>query len=277
MTRRAALPNFKNPPVVEVALSVQFEPVEEFKTPHIGLLWDAEFRQGFPLLEEHKHLGGAPETFEHTGQRTVTIEFGERPKPPRVWFLDESRVELIQLQFDRFAHNWRKTQGGEYPRYHRIRDKFEPELKSLDEFLKCHKLGSVHPTHCEITYVNMIHPSGVWTHHGEFEKVFTVWSGQTSSPFELEVEDGTLMFRYKMKDKKERPFGRLYAVIKTMVGTNDRSLAYHLQLTARGYPIGAGLGGVLRFLDAGRKHIVRCFASITTPAMHERWERQADK
>jgi hypothetical protein len=40
------LPEFDNPPVVEVALSVQFEALATLRTPQIGLLWQ-EFRDRF--------------------------------------------------------------------------------------------------------------------------------------------------------------------------------------------------------------------------------------
>ena len=46
------LPDFENPPLVEVALSVQFEPIEQMRTPQIGLLW-TEFRHRFPVTQEH--------------------------------------------------------------------------------------------------------------------------------------------------------------------------------------------------------------------------------
>jgi hypothetical protein len=40
-------PDFADPPVVEVALSVQFDPLSALRTPQIGLLW-AEYRTRFP-------------------------------------------------------------------------------------------------------------------------------------------------------------------------------------------------------------------------------------
>jgi len=49
---RSRLPDFTNPPVIEVALSVQFEPLSGFRTSHFGLLW-SDFRRQFPRTEEH--------------------------------------------------------------------------------------------------------------------------------------------------------------------------------------------------------------------------------
>ena len=60
MTRN--LPDFAKPPLAEVALSVQFEPLEKMRTPQIGLLWN-DFRQRFPDTEEHPPLDSVIERF----------------------------------------------------------------------------------------------------------------------------------------------------------------------------------------------------------------------
>ena len=59
------------------------------------------------------------------------------PPLPRCWFLNDTETRLIQLQADRFIHNWRKVTGKEeYPRYEAIRDEF---IDRWDEF--CMFLG----------------------------------------------------------------------------------------------------------------------------------------
>ena len=49
------LPDFRKPPLAETVLSLQFEPVAELTTAHVGLLW-ARFRKQFPMIEEHPPL-----------------------------------------------------------------------------------------------------------------------------------------------------------------------------------------------------------------------------
>ena len=53
----------------------------------------------------------------------------------------------------------------------------------------------------------------------------------------------------------------------------DQSPAFQLELTARGFPQGAGRDGIVAFHKQGHLAIVRCFAAITTPEMHKLWER----
>lgn len=63
------LPDFENPPLTEVLISVQFEPIAEMQVPQIGLLW-SKYRSEFPRTEQHSPIDTAVE------------EFG-RPKPPK--------------------------------------------------------------------------------------------------------------------------------------------------------------------------------------------------
>jgi len=117
MTSRM-LPDFENPPLVEVALSVQFEPIEQMRTPQIGFLW-AEFRDRFPVTQEHPPVDPVIERFgiARTGAPEVRLQMLESPPLPRVWFVNPTGTELIQVQNDRFIHNWRKVDDGDkYPR-----------------------------------------------------------------------------------------------------------------------------------------------------------------
>ena len=48
------------------------------------------------------------------------------PPTPRVFFINTRRTELLQVQRDRFIHNWRKIgDGDQYPRFERMLETFE--------------------------------------------------------------------------------------------------------------------------------------------------------
>ena len=106
----ADLPEFSDPPVAEVALSLQFRPLKEFGAVHFGAI-RSRFVDKFPKFEEHPPLERAVEVFgEGPGQsQSPKIEFVSRLPLPRVWFLTEDGGQLIQIQRDRFVHNWRKS------------------------------------------------------------------------------------------------------------------------------------------------------------------------
>jgi hypothetical protein len=78
--------------------------------------------------------------------------------------------------------------------------------------------------------------------------------------------------RYQLKDLAGAPYGRLTVTLASGAAA-DQSPAFQLELTARGFPQGAGRDGILAFQNHGHRAIVRCFAAITTSEMHKLWER----
>src|SRR5256885_1562370 len=94
-----SLPEFERPPVVEVALAVQFEPIEELRVPQIGLLWN-DFRDRYPRTEEHPRIQPKIEQFgvRVPAQPAVDVQFMEKPPTPRCWFLNQEGSRLVQVQ-----------------------------------------------------------------------------------------------------------------------------------------------------------------------------------
>jgi uncharacterized protein (TIGR04255 family) len=270
-------PSYDNPPVVEVALSVQFEPVKALRTPQLGLLWQ-EFIARFPLIEEHPPLEPVIERFgglPRAGRGTVQFQMLDTPPVPRCWFLNNEGTELIQVQPDRFIHNWRKKTGDEeYPRYERLREIFSSELTVFCRFLDTQGLGQLCPNQCEVTYVNHIISGKGWQELGELGAVVTVFDPRYSDSFLSQPEDARLAVRFVIRDDKGEPLGRLHVVAEPAYRTSDGHPMYVLNLTARGRPEGEGIEGVLAFLDIGREWVVRGFTAITTPEMHRVWRRQ---
>ena len=272
----SSLPDFADPPVVEVALSVQFEPLTALRTPVMGLLW-SEFRDRFPTLEEHTPLDPVIETFGVKAPRkaSVRVEMMQKPPMPRCWFLSEAGTELIQVQQDRLIHNWRKVgQGEDYPRYEHVRDRFKGELGVFESFVDRQKLGELVPTQCEVTYVNHIVAGRVWERHGELGEVLTLFVPKYSEAFLPDPEDVRMAVRYVIPGGDGQPLGRLHVTMDPVYRREDDQPMFALNLTARGRPEGDGIDGVLRFLEIGREWVVRGFAAMTTPNLHEIWGRQ---
>jgi uncharacterized protein (TIGR04255 family) len=270
------LPEFDSPPVVEVALSVQFESLATLRTPQIGLLWQL-YRDRFPTTEEHTPLDSVIERFGVPPTPRVVAHFQmlSEPPVPRCWFLNMEGTELVQVQQDRFAHNWRKAGDNDtYPRYDRVRTTFENELRRFSEFLLNNKIGVLTPNQCEITYVNHIMSGDGWKTHGELGAVITLFTPKYTDDFGPSPEDGRLSVRYTIPNDSGEPVGRLHVAVEPVYRSADDMPMLALTLTARGRPLTDDLHGVLSFLDLGREWVVRMFASITTPAMHKIWRRK---
>ena len=270
------LPDFTDPPVIEVALSVQFDALSALRTPQLGLLWQ-EFRKEFPATEEHPPLEPVIERFgvRPTQEGAVRVEMLRRPPTPRCWFLNKDGTELIQIQQDRFVRNWRKVgDKSTYPRYEdHVRPTFQRDLKRFQAFLQREQLGDLKPNQCEVTYVNHIPAGQGWQEHGDLGEVITVFQRSFSDSFLDIPEDARLRLRFLIPDEDQagKPIGRLHIEIRSGFRSNDKHPLFIMTLTARGAPCGDGIDGVLGFLDLGRKWIVRGFVSITTRKMHKLW------
>ena len=129
-----------------------------------------------------------------------------KPLAPRCWFLNSAGTELIQVQTDRFIHNWRKVgDGDQYPRYEHLRTAFAAELRKLVEFLQRQQPGRLVPNQCEVTYVNHIVPGDAWKKHGDLDKVLTVFQGRYSSDFLGDVEEAGVNVQFVIPGSSGKP------------------------------------------------------------------------
>lgn len=278
MLTSSPLPDFDRPPVVEVALSLQFKPLELLRSPHLGLLWSAFRDGGFSRVEDHGELEPAFEDFDAKPSLRVGIRmqaFSDAPPLPRVWFLNEAQNELLQFQRDRFIVNWRQGAEAEpYPRYASIRNRFRSAFDTLVGFLKSEKLGEIFPTQCELTYVNHMPAGQGWEQLGDVERVAMVWKNMYSDSYLSVPEDVAFGMRHRMHDEKGSPLGRLYITFHPAIRATDGTSIFAMNLTARGEPKPANLEGSLNLFDLEHEWIVRGFASVTSPQMHEIWGRR---
>ena len=275
LSRPADLPEFENPPVVEVALEVQFSELRGYRAVHAGILWSAVFRGAFPRFAEHPPLNPAFEAFGPHSPAARRLEFKQLAgmPVPRLWFVNADETQLIQFQADRFVHNWRKTGStGSYPRYESLKARFFEELDQIDAFLRREVIGKIEPNQCEITYVNSIRLDDGSDIRMRPEVALRSWSPvnpDDSDPSATlpPVENATFSVRYIMQSNGE-PVGRLHVSAQPADGPTLR-----LDLTARGAPSEPTFAAVANFLDQGREAVVRGFTALTTPDMHKAWRR----
>lgn len=274
------LPTFERPPVTEVAISTSFRSLPSPAFLRVGYFWEA-LRDRFPGYEEHPPYEAPIERFDvPTGMPRLPFEFATgAPPPPRLWFLSPEGNELLQVQRDWFACNWRKlTPSHEYSRWQSRWQAFEQGWELFAEQVARHFEPEVEHLQCEVTYINHIEPEGVWQHHGQLDRVITLARTPhepeaPSGQFLPEAEAVNLNARYVMQDDNGVPIGRLHVAVTEAYKRNDESPVIQLALTARGRPDGKGFDGVRRFSERAHVWIVKSFCALTTPLMHEAWRR----
>jgi uncharacterized protein (TIGR04255 family) len=270
-------PNYKNPPVAEVALSVQFEPLNLMKTGDLGNLWSLFRKSGFSRTEDHRPLDAFDERFDpraYVQETGILFRTLDPPPMPRVWFLNEQGTELVQVQRDRFIHNWRKLGSDvDYVRYPRIREKFRTGFSEFESFVSTEGLGTISPNQCEVTYTNHLLSGEGWDRQGDLARIFSFWNPVDGGFLPSIPEHAAVSIRHLIPDSSGKHIGRLHIEAQPAFRNPDFRPMIVLTLTARGTPIGLGADGVMAFLDLGREWIVRGFTSITTQEMHTRWGR----
>jgi uncharacterized protein (TIGR04255 family) len=272
--RRPALPNFKNPPVNEVVLSIQFATLEKLRGPHVGLFWKS-LRSQYPDISEQGEIPAVFETFgAPAAQQAFRLQTFLAPPTPRFWLQKEGKPDLLQIQRDRLIHNWR--QGPEhpvYPRYENVRTKFEKEVKKFAEFLDKEELGELEANQCEVTYINIIDtvPSG-GDLHTCLDEITPLWSGLTSDRVPGDIENTLVQIRYFLSDGDEK-IGRIHVSLQPAFQPSDLKPIFRVEITARGKPRGGSMEEAFNLLDLERSAVVRTFAAVTTTEMHELWGR----
>jgi uncharacterized protein (TIGR04255 family) len=274
--RPSDLPDFHAPPVIEVYLSIQFEPIVGFGASHLSACC-TEFARDFPAARYQQPLGHDVELFGVAPQMpsAFQVQIGSPDINVRLALTSADGARLLQIQSDRFVHNWRR-QGSEtdYPRYEAIRERFEAHARSFFGLLARAGLSDPVIDQCEIHYINNIDATDERGGLAGANRVFSRLQTPKTRDSLPRLEDLGLRARYIVEDGDHHPLGRLHTLVQPTYPFGDSaSPAFRFSLMMRGRPPSPTLDGSLEFFDLGRRTIVSGFAALTTPEMHKVWGR----
>ncbi len=265
-------PKFKNPPVVETAIGVQFPEIPGFGAVHFGLFWD-RIKERYKRYEDQIRLHEVAEPFPRKlplPESTLRLSHGATPQ--RVWYVSESEAELIQLQPDRFFFNWRgpPETSEPYPSYNANSKRFLEEFDGFVQFCRENSLEEPSPNLCEVTYINNMVPHPGETGVELFGKVFTGLRWETSDS-RLPVPEAAVFNRVYVI---EGQVGRLYAEAAIAVRQDEPGEIVRCTLTARVNHKPEGGDSLEDSLRLAHDWVVHGFVSITDPGIQkERWEK----
>lgn len=259
----AVLPQFDQPPVVEVALAVEFLPLPALSAvPMVEMrpLW----QDRYPLIEEQPALPSMSADLKSD----FGFQIATGIPPVRIWFLSETRTELLQIQSDRLVLNWRKTDPlQEYPRYRRLAPRFDDNWSKFESAVKDRSLGELRPITAEVTYVNRFELNDDET----FFDVLTFFAGSGGfDATEAEVRLGRPLVGDE-NDSEASRFGHQIVTAGRMPG--GKGYEVHLTLVTRIEVAGEDLEAIQTALQRGHEIGATSFASVTKPKMHSRWGR----
>lgn len=268
-----ALPDFDKPPVIEIVGAMQFVALPRLNLADIVNV--GQHLAGYQLHELQPELPpmaelapGAPE------QQQFTLGLGQPPQ--RALFVSPDQRFVAQLQRDRVAVNERRRQPSDadpsantvWPELAKLVDCVNAALGAGPGF------GPSSPTVVEVTYVNWIAAAeGVWTTHAELHKVLRVFGPSAGeAPFD-QAEQLAARFSFPLIASDTTFRGRLHVVVEPGYDQEGNPM-FHLNLFSRRLVTDPARQDLSSVFEDCHQDVVRGFTAITTPMMHEVWERR---
>jgi uncharacterized protein (TIGR04255 family) len=264
------LPKYENPPLDEVVCGVLFERLDKFLTPYLGVLW-GRYKSDYSECREVAPLVPLIESFERTPQ--VTSQDIDIVPLPRIWFVHANGTRIIQVQRDRFLHNWRKVRPeDEYPHYETVIELFQIHLSTFKNFLHEEKLGTVTPLQYELTYVNFIPQGNGWQTLEDIGKIFPDVTWQVDKKRFLQSPDSIF---WQTNFLLPAQAGRLHINIQKARRREDGHPLLRFELTARGIGNYTSPEAMSDWFDLAHEWAVRAFEDLTSvDIQREIWRRK---
>lgn len=265
------LPDYEVPPVIEVVCGVQFAPLAGFQATSFGLLWE-RFRAEYPTCEQQPPLGPVIERFGGMSEDEARVEISNTLPLPRMFFLHRDPCWLLQVQPDRFLHNWRKQKEPDaYPRFPKVFERFWSAWERFLEFCRDEKIGTPSVNQLEVTYINHIVEGDGWSGLESIGSVFPDISWRTERSFLPSPESVAWKGSFQLPDQ----LGRLHVSIRHAIKRIDSKPVLLCDLTVRGCPRTVDDAALKAWFLLGREWIVRGFADMTSAEVQAKvWKRK---
>lgn len=255
------LPDYERPPVVEIVVAVQFQPLRRFGMPEIVRLAQG-LGEGWRIADVPPALGRMVEDPGRPTESATMLNFGFQP-PPRAVFTSTDDRWLAQVQSDRLAVHERKR--AERPSFAHVAPRLTELRKAVAQAVDADVFGEPHPPELvEVIYMNQIRTSA----DGAADVLRSV-SGDGLHRVGGQIDGFNQGFSTRLGGDGKHFEGRLRVLASVETGPEGDE-ALQLQLISRRYVRHHGLANVL---ERSHGDIVEGFTAITHDAMHEHWGR----
>lgn len=260
--RLRILPDYDNPPAQETWMALAFAPLA-WSVPHFGAFWN-EIRVDYPKFEVHPPIG------EMNFEFSALAPEAAFKLPVRCWFINEENNRLIQVQNNRFFHNWRRPNPkAPYLHYDELRPVFQNEWERFRDFVARHSLGTPNVLWCEVSYINHLDRGIGWDSFSDLSVVFPT-IGTFGGSFVGKPETVLANSTYVMPSNE----GRLRVAIQPAVRQADGKEIIQLSITGICRPASTATEDLMSGLDYCREWVVRGFDDLTSPEMHKIWRKK---
>lgn len=262
-----SLRGLRNPPVVEIALAVQFAPIPGLTPAHFGVFWKEHLGDSWATPRAVMPL---EESFESFGPIFRAPQFRFEPivmPAGRIQFFGRGG-RILQLQNNKLVLNWKKGETG-YPSFEQTASEFVDCLGAFRSFLRGNGLEDILANQWELTYIDQVPRGTLWRRPGDLHTVFPgLFPAETGSEGNL-LEGQDARRRYEIESRR----GRVYLQAETVM-LETGSEVVTLTSWARG-PVTADTS-IEAGLKLGHEAIGRAFVSVTSDAAFKFWEGSSD-
>jgi len=257
---------YKNPPVVETVLSVQFNPLANFGAGQLGSYWK-ELGTGWPYVADAPAVDPVFERFESTTAWEAAA-FGVKFTTQidvRLQIRNTAKDRMIQVQNGRFIYNWLGAADGNYPSYESVRPEFDEHWNNFRKFVVSNSDEDVvQPNQWEVIYVNRMPRGTVWRQLPDLQEVLTFLKQPPLSDSGLSFRSIGGEWQYEIPPRK----GTFY--LKLGMEQKDSTPNVVMTLLARG-PIGEEVSSLDEGLELGHTTITKAFDRLTSNFAQKYW------
>lgn len=261
-------PDFDRPPVVEQAITLMFAPIEGFSIGDIGLFW-AQVRDDFPVCQTADRLQPAVEAFG--SELNFQITLGTSVEVPRAFFRNTHGNELVQLQSDRFAYNWMRADGSEYPRHKKTTGRFWELFSLFERFLDERGLPQPKLQQCELINVNIAPLKEFGGTYASALEILSFLERQPIWPERIELEAATIQTHYILRNEQGLAIGRLHFDLNPVRDAASGEDAIRFDIVARGTMSPLHRNSADQFFSEARDYINTAFIRLTTDEARRAW------
>jgi uncharacterized protein (TIGR04255 family) len=159
-------------PLTETILGVQFDPIPNLTSAHLGAYWQS-LGDAWRDVREAPFLMPQFERFDAGAWNLSALQLTFPGNAMvRLQIRNGNSSRMIQVQNNRFLYNWLRRPGEVYPRYDTVRPEFDREFAAFRRFLEVHGFGRLQPNQWEVTYINQILKGTLWTRPEEWGRAF---------------------------------------------------------------------------------------------------------
>jgi uncharacterized protein (TIGR04255 family) len=254
------------PPINEIVISVAVAPQPVLSGPNLPDIlgrWFQDHPRVQTALRYEMPVEAASGLTPGPGFQVVLPGQAE----PRYWLMSEDEHEIIQVQPNYIALNWRRRDmTQDYPGYEVLRQRFIEVLETVDEGLRRHQ-GALQPLRAEITYIDVIQPNAIWSSHSEVHRVFNI-----SLPDSMSYERLSLSFSQAISLEQDHFVGRIHINLQPSVDWLKQESQLSLNVTGRSADLTEqNINGVIGFLNVAHEHANQIFLDLLTDRAGEFW------